>query len=385
MRSSIITSLPPLSLYVHIPWCITKCPYCDFNSHSNAGIEIPEAAYLKALDADLIQSAQQAQGRLIQSIFIGGGTPSLFSASSIGFIIDTVKSVIGLNNDCEVTLEANPGTFEQAKFSGFRQAGVNRLSIGIQSFSPDKLKALGRVHSADEALNALSIARRAGFDNINLDLMYGLPDQSQQQAMDDLQQAIDLKPEHISWYELTIEPNTEFFNKPPTQPNLDELADISDQGLERLNSAGYHRYETSAFAEKNMHSRHNLNYWQFGDYIGIGAGAHGKYTDKKSGCIIRQSKTRLPKHYLQRIGSYIASETEVDKDELLGEYMMNALRLIDGVPLADTSKLLGLDIDDIRSACKTNIDKGLLEIKQGWLKPTDQGQRLLNLCLQSFL
>lgn len=384
MSSSSI-SLPPLSLYVHIPWCIKKCPYCDFNSHSSSGLDIPEGDYLKALEADLKHSAHQAQGRSIQSIFIGGGTPSLFSASGIGAIMEMAESRVGLVEDCEITLEANPGTFEQEKFSGFRQAGVNRLSIGIQSFDSAKLKALGRVHSADEALNAVSIARRAGFDNINLDLMYGLPDQTRQAAMDDLLQAIDRKPEHISWYELTIEPNTEFYSKPPAQPDLDELADISDEGLTLLETSGYQRYETSAFAETNRQSKHNLNYWQFGDYIGIGAGAHGKYTDKQNNCVIRQSKTRLPKHYLERIGSYVASETEIDKGELLGEYMMNALRLVDGVSLADICNQTGRDIDDIRSACKTNIDKGLLDIQQDWLKPTDQGQRLLNLCLQSFL
>lgn len=391
-------SLPPLSLYVHIPWCIKKCPYCDFNSHSiqtnttdagsltnNLNSQIPEAEYLSALEADLQQSLHQAQGRRLQSIFIGGGTPSLFSAESIGRVVQLATDLIGLETDCEITLEANPGTFEQQKFSGYRQVGVNRLSIGIQSFEEEKLKALGRVHSSEEAQNALSIARRAGFDNINLDLMYGLPDQSEQQAMYDLEQAVSLKPEHISWYELTIEPNTEFFRHPPLQPDMDALADMSELGLGYLAESGYRRYETSAFAEPGQQSRHNLNYWQFGDYMGIGAGAHGKYTDAKNGAIIRQSKTRLPKHYLERIGSYVAHEHEVPTDERLGEYMMNALRLIDGVSLDDASRFTGLTAQDVLAACKINMDKGLLEYQAGSIRPSLDGQRLLNLCLQSFL
>ena len=383
--SATIIKLPALALYVHIPWCIKKCPYCDFNSHGTNGQEVPEDAYLVALKNDLQQSAHQSQGRLIQSIFIGGGTPSLFSASGIGNILETAREIIGLEAGCEVTLEANPGTFEQEKFSGYRQAGVNRLSIGVQSFDSKKLQALGRVHNAGEALNALSIARRAGFDNINLDLMYGLPEQSEEEAMQDLAQAIALEPEHISWYELTIEPNTEFFNAPPAQPGLDALADIADRGLILLAESGYRRYEISAFSKENQRSRHNLNYWQFGDYIGIGAGAHGKYTDSHTGAIMRQAKTRQPNHYLARIGSCVAWETRVDDDELPGEYMMNALRLIDGVALADVAAATRLEIKAVIAASNSNIDRGLLEIKDGRLKPTGQGQRLLNLCLQNFL
>jgi putative oxygen-independent coproporphyrinogen III oxidase len=383
--SSAVIPLPPLSLYVHIPWCIKKCPYCDFNSHSSSESTLPEQEYLEALERDLSQSSHQAQGRQIASIFFGGGTPSLFNAQSIGRIIEMAQSQIGLTPDCEITLEANPGTFEQKKFSGYRQVGVNRLSIGIQSFNPDMLKALGRIHNADEALGAVSIARRAGFDNINLDLMYGLPNQSQAQAMADLQQAIGLHPEHISWYELTIEPNTEFYSSPPVQADIDQLGDMSDEGIALLAENGYQRYETSAFCEKNRQSRHNLNYWRFGDYIGIGAGAHGKYTDQKTGMVSRQSKTRLPKHYLERIGSYVANESEVPKEDLLAEYMMNALRLIDGVSIAEACERTGLAQAEILSAADINIQKGLLSVVSDQLKPTDQGQRLLNLCLQSFL
>lgn len=393
MTSSQITlpprcSLPPLSLYVHVPWCIKKCPYCDFNSHAidhNQPQSLPEQDYIQALAQDLQHSMHQVQGRKIDSIFFGGGTPSLFSAESIGAIIAMAKSEIGLSSDCEITLEANPGTFEQEKFSGFRQAGINRLSIGVQSFDSEKLNALGRVHGAEEALGAVSIARRAGFDNINLDLMYGLPNQSEQQALADLDQAIALRPEHISWYELTIEPNTEFYSAPPAQPDSDQLADMSDLGIERLASNDYQRYETSAFSEPNRQSRHNLNYWRFGDYLGIGAGAHGKYTKSAGKDIWRESKTRQPTHYLNRIGSYVASEQEVAPEDILSEYMMNALRLIEGISLREAAQRTGISTADIRAACAPNIEKGLLLLDEDRLYPSDQGQRLLNLCLQSFL
>lgn len=383
--SSHRAKLPPLSLYVHIPWCIKKCPYCDFNSHGIGNEQVPEDVYIAAIKNDLAQSLEQAQGRKLESIFFGGGTPSLFSPTGIEAILKNIEQQIGFSDDCEITLEANPGTFEQDRFSGFRQAGINRLSIGIQSFDNEKLKALGRVHNSDEALDSVSIARRAGFDNINLDLMFGLPDQSSDQAMLDLELAIDRHPEHISWYELTIEPNTEFYNAPPTQPEHDALADISERGIELLERAGYQRYETSAFAEQGMQSRHNLNYWQFGDYIGIGAGAHGKYTDAKTGAIIRQSKTRLPKHYLERIGSYLAREDAVQSEDILGEYMMNALRLVEGVSITQASERTGIALEDISSACRIACERGLMEISDNYLRPTSQGQRLLNLCLQSFL
>lgn len=377
--------LPSLSLYVHIPWCIKKCPYCDFNSHSTNNQPFPEQAYLQALEKDLRQSAHQAQGRQIESIFFGGGTPSLFSPESIGQIIEMANTQVGLSSKCEITLEANPGTFEQEKFTGFRQAGVNRLSIGIQSFEQEKLSALGRIHNADEALNAVSIARKAGFDNINLDLMFGLPNQSNEQAMADLKQAVELNPEHISWYELTIEPNTEFYSAPPIQPELDDLADMSDMGIELLALKGYQRYETSAFSKKGRESRHNLNYWRFGDYIGIGAGAHGKYTLLEEQQIWRQSKTRLPTHYIDRIGSYTASEKVVPQEDILAEYMMNALRLIDGFELNQASRLTGISSEKILKACEVNIEKQLMSYEEAKLYPSNQGQRLLNLCLQEFL
>lgn len=377
--------LPPLSLYVHIPWCVRKCPYCDFNSHHVGQGELPEDQYVQAVKVDLETSSRQAQGRKLQSIFFGGGTPSLFSAKAIGHLLEAADQFIGIENDAEITLEANPGTFEQQKFSGYRQTGINRLSIGIQSFDQEKLKALGRIHNSEEALGAVSIARRAGFDNINLDLMFGLPDQSRNQALDDLDQAIRLHPEHISWYELTIEPNTEFYNRPPVQPDIDELADFSEAGVELLEKNGYHRYETSAFSEMGRQSQHNLNYWHFGDYIGVGAGAHSKYTDVRTGEIVREAKTRLPKHYMDRIGSYVANTAPIPEQDLLAEYMMNALRLIDGASINEAAAYTGLNTDQIKSACQTGIRRQLIEIDNDWLKPTEQGQRLLNLCLQSFL
>ena len=377
--------LPPLSLYVHIPWCVRKCPYCDFNSHGIGQGDLPEDQYVTAVKSDLELSAQRAQGRKLQSIFFGGGTPSLFTANAIGSLLAAADHFIGIESGAEITLEANPGTFEQQKFSAYRQAGINRLSIGIQSFDQKQLDTLGRIHSSGEALGAVSIARRAGFDNVNLDLMFGLPDQSQNQAMDDLRQAIQLHPEHISWYELTIEPNTEFYNKPPIQPDIDELADFSEAGIELLGKNGYQRYETSAFAETGKQSRHNLNYWHFGDYIGVGAGAHSKYTDAHTGEIFREAKTRLPKHYMDRIGSYVAYTAPIAEQDLLAEYMMNALRLIDGVSVTEAGYYTGLDRDQIKSACQTSIQRQLVDLNNDWLKPTEQGQRLLNLCLQSFL
>ena len=377
--------LPPLSLYVHIPWCVRKCPYCDFNSHGIGQESLPEETYVNAVTKDLEHSASQAQGRKLQSIFLGGGTPSLFSANAIGRILESADQLIGIEQDAEITLEANAGTFEQQKFSAYRQTGINRLSIGIQSFNQTFLKTLGRIHSSDEALGAVSIARRAGFDNINLDLMFGLPEQNLEQAMEDLEQACQLHPEHISWYELTIEPNTEFYNKPPKQPSLDQLADFSEAGIDLLNSYKYQRYETSAFAEDGRQSQHNLNYWHFGDYIGVGAGAHGKYTDSQTGEILRESKTRLPKHYMDRIGSYAAKTEAIAEQDVLAEYMMNALRLVNGVSLIEASQFTGLDIDQIKTACQIGRQRQLINLSGDWIQPTEQGQRLLNLCLQSFL
>ena len=271
------TKLPPLSLYIHIPWCIKKCPYCDFNSHTFQN-EIPEKAYLDCLLQDLDQDLNYVQGRPIKSIFIGGGTPSLFSPSGFSYLLDSIKQKLVVDKNAEITIEANPGATEQQNYSGYLDAGINRLSIGAQSFSDQKLKSLGRIHSSSEIFKAAESAREAGFNQINLDLMFGLPEQTLIEALEDLETAIKLSPQHVSWYQLTLEPNTAFYSSPPRLPADDNVFEIQKAGWDLLSDNGYKRYEISAYAKKDCGSRHNLNYWQFGDYIGIGAGAHGKIT-----------------------------------------------------------------------------------------------------------
>ena len=371
----------PLSLYIHIPWCIKKCPYCDFNSHAVRD-ELPEAAYVDALLADLEQELAQSQGRPIQSIFIGGGTPSLFSVESITRLLDGVAKRATLTSDVEVTMEANPGTFEKDKFTGFKTAGINRLSIGVQSFNNQHLTALGRVHNQNEAIAAAEFARKT-FDRLNLDLMHGLPGQSLQEAMADLQQAIDLKPDHLSWYQLTIEPNTEFYSKPPQLPVDDTLWDIQSEGQTLIAAAGYEQYEVSAYAKPNSQARHNLNYWTFGDYIGIGAGAHGKLT-LANGDIIRRAKQRQPKGYLN-LDSRIASESTLSIEELPFEFMMNALRLTDGVTSQTFSDRTGRPFSELAPKVAEAQRKGLLIDSNEYLKPTPQGQLFLNDLLALFL
>ncbi len=285
--------LPPLALYVHIPWCVRKCPYCDFNSHA-AGPELPEEAYVDALLADLEQDLRHVHGRRLGSIFFGGGTPSLFSAKALGRLLEGVERRVGFADGIEITLEANPGTFEQVKFADYRRLGINRLSIGVQSFQADKLQALGRIHDGAEAVRAADMARQAGFDNFNLDLMHGLPGQSLDDALADLRQALALAPTHLSWYQLTMEPNTVFWSQPPELPEDDILWDIQEAGQALLDEHGYRQYETSAYARDGLHARHNLNYWSFGDFLGIGAGAHAKLS-APDGRIVRTWKTRLPK------------------------------------------------------------------------------------------
>ncbi len=388
--------LPPLSLYIHIPWCIRKCPYCDFNSHQ-ANNDIPETEYVAALRLDLQQDAILAQGRKLTSIFFGGGTPSMFSANAIAKIIKDAEEIIGFEPDIEITLEANPGTFEQEKFSGFRAAGVNRLSIGIQSFNDAQLKLLGRVHGRDEALRAVDVARKAGFDNINLDLMHGLPEQSVDDAKADLAQAIVLAPEHISWYQLTIEQNTAFYSAPPILPVEDTLADIQDEGQALLAHAGYAQYEISAYAKNKQRARHNINYWQFGDYLGIGAGAHGKITQPEQVRIIRLWKTRLPKHYLDsatsnKISTNLGGHQNVfggGSDILLPEslpleFLMNALRLNDGAPTNYLTERTGLQLDALEPQWAELVQKELVEVVDGNLRPTEFGRRFLNRVLEAY-
>lgn len=389
--------LPPLALYIHVPWCIRKCPYCDFNSHQADPI-LPEAEYVKALSLDLKQDQVLAQGRKLTSIFFGGGTPSLLSATAIENILSDVEKQIGFESDIEITLEANPGTFEQEKFSGFRQAGVNRLSIGIQSFNNQQLALLGRVHGREEAIRAVEVARKAGFDNVNLDLMHGLPEQSVQAACEDLQQAIDLSPEHLSWYQLTIEQNTAFYSSPPQLPEEEILVDIQDAGIELLNKAGYQQYEISAYARDQKHAKHNLNYWQFGDYLGIGAGAHGKISFPEANRILRMWKTRLPKHYLdaassQRISTQLnghqnnfgAGSDVLTEASLPLEFMMNALRLNAGVPAEFFYERTGLPFISIEKIWQELVEKGLVAISGGDLQTTEMGRRYLNQVLQKFI
>ena len=376
-------SLPPLSLYVHIPWCVRKCPYCDFNSHA-AGPEIPERAYIQRLIADLEQDQPWAQGRKLTSIFFGGGTPSLFSAAGIGEIISAAEKIIGFNEDIEITLEANPGTFEQEKFSGFRSAGINRLSIGIQSFNDTHLTQLGRIHSGNQALSAIDTARTAGFENFNLDLMHGLSGQSLAEASADIQQAIDLGAKHISWYQLTIEPNTEFYSRPPQLPEDDILADIQQMGMALLDNHGFGQYEVSAFAQPGQRSEHNINYWQFGDYLGIGAGAHGKITLPHQQQIIRSNKTRQPDNYLSRDMKTLAQVKSISSDELAMEFMMNGLRLREGVPANYFPERTGLLVSDIEQQVRKLQSQGLLEVDNQQFRATPLGYQFLNSLLQGF-
>ena len=373
----------PQSLYIHIPWCVRKCPYCDFNSHALRGA-IDEAGYVRHLLADL---AYDLDPRPIESIFIGGGTPSLFSAAAIAALLDGINRQSPLPENCEITLEANPGTFEQAKFADYRAAGVNRLSIGVQSFDAAQLHALGRIHNRDEAIRAVAIAEKAGFQRINLDLMFALPGQDVAGALADLRQATALAPEHISWYQLTLEPNTAFYANPPALPDSDTQIDIYEAGSAHLVAHGNSQYETSAW-RAGAPCRHNLNYWQYGDYLGIGAGAHGKQT--RDGVITRRSKYRAPAAYQKAAGTggnpYSDQQLTVAHDEQAFEFMMNALRLKDGVPSAYLMERTALSLDDIRLTLDTLVAQGLLapDIEHR-LQTTPRGFALLNNVLDAFL
>ena len=378
-----LPDLPPLALYVHIPWCIRKCPYCDFNSHK-APSSLPEQAYVDALLLDLKQDLPLAAGRPLTSIFIGGGTPSLFSAEALKRLLDGIQARIGWQPDIEITLEANPGTFEQDKFSAYRERGINRLSIGVQSFNSQHLQQLGRVHDGDEALRAAQIARQAGFERINLDLMHGLPNQTPAQAMSDLQQALELDPGHVSWYQLTIEPNTVYWSKPPQLPEDDCLWDIQEQGQALLASHGYRQYEVSAYARDGQQARHNLNYWQFGDFLGIGAGAHGKVSHA-DGRIERYWKTRQPDDYLRDGKPKLAGRQLLGNDELPFEFLMNALRLTAGVPVGLFAERTGLPLEVLQQARLQAQQRGLLSADPQRLAATAHGQLFLNDLLQMFL
>ncbi|HEX6266155.1 MAG TPA: radical SAM family heme chaperone HemW [Burkholderiales bacterium] len=374
-----LSRLPPLTLYIHIPWCVRKCPYCDFNSHERAGA-LPENEYLACLFRDIEASLPSVWGRRVASIFIGGGTPSLFSPESIDILLSGVRARLQVEPQAEITLEANPGTVEASRFRGFRQAGVNRISIGIQSFDDRMLAALGRIHSAAEARKAIDAAL-ASFDNVNLDLMYALPGQGPAMARADLEQAIASGVPHISAYQLTIEPNTVFYSRPPELPEHDAAADMQIAAEEALAAAGYEHYETSAFARPARRCRHNLNYWEFGDYLGIGAGAHGKisFPDR----VTRHERTRQPREYMERETSF--SGKTVAPAELPFEFMLNALRLVEGFEARLFAERTGLPLTLIERELGDAERRGLLERSWKHIRPTERGRRFLNELLEPFL
>ncbi|WP_417604815.1 radical SAM family heme chaperone HemW [Oceanimonas baumannii] len=377
-------TLPPLSLYIHIPWCVQKCPYCDFNSHAlKEGI--PEQEYVDALLQDLDADVHFAQGRKLHSIFIGGGTPSLLSPEAIGRLLVGVRERLPFEDDIEITLEANPGTVEAGRFGGFRQAGVNRISIGVQSFQADKLERLGRIHDPDQARFAATEAASVGLNSFNIDLMHGLPGQSLADALYDLEQALALAPPHLSWYQLTIEPNTPFASRPPSLPEDDTLADIYERGHQLLLSRGYKQYEVSAYAKPGFEARHNLNYWRFGDYLGIGCGAHGKMTLPLQGRILRTVKVKHPRGYLDPERPYLDRHWHIETQDLSLEYFMNRLRLFEPIPKADFTALTGQPLEQLQAPLAEALRLELLQDTGAHWQVTTLGRRFLNRLLDLFL
>ncbi|WP_422767197.1 radical SAM family heme chaperone HemW [Photobacterium leiognathi subsp. mandapamensis] len=378
---------PPLSLYVHIPWCVQKCPYCDFNSHA-LKTELPELDYIDALIDDLetdLSAYQLVNGvRPLHSIFIGGGTPSLISPSEIGRLLTAIEQRIPFSDDIEITMEADPGTVEAGRFDAYRQAGVNRISIGIQSFQNEKLERLGRIHGCDEAIRAAGLAKEAGLNSFNVDLMHGLPDQSVEDAISDLKQAIALDPPHLSWYQLTIEPNTLYYSKPPTLPDDDDLWDIFEQGHQLLTEAGYQQYEISGYSKPGKQCQHNLNYWRFGDYLGIGCGAHGKISFE-DGRIIRTVKVKHPRGYLQADKPYLTQETNVADCERPFEFFMNRFRLLEACPKQDYPTRTGLPLSSIEPAIDWAIAQNYLQDTGEHWQITEHGKLFLNDLLAAFV
>jgi oxygen-independent coproporphyrinogen-3 oxidase len=385
---------PPLSLYIHLPWCVAKCPYCDFNSHALDGA-LPEERYVDALLADIEVDLPRVWGRPVVSVFLGGGTPSLFSARAIERLLSGVRARLRLAPDAEITMEANPGTVEHDRFEAYRQAGVNRISLGIQSFDDAQLKALGRIHSAGEAARAIEAVKAAGFERFNLDLMWALPGQSVQAALNDLQQALSFGPRHLSHYQLTLEPNTVFAKHPPTLPDEDTIASMQDACGDLLADTGLRDYEISAWAVPGEESRHNLNYWRFGDYLGIGAGAHGKLTLPAEGHILRTRRKSHPRPYLEALdeGAFIAEEKSIPPSELAFEYFLNRFRLDEAVPLAEFEDRTGLGAASLDGEMHRAADLGLVEIDRSdalaeaararldrstVIRRTDRGRRFLN-------
>ena len=378
-----MSSLPPLSLYIHVPWCVRKCPYCDFNSHTSPQ-SLPEDEYIAALLLDIDQDLAWLQGRAIHSVFIGGGTPSLLSPQSYQLLFSQLKQKMDFEANCEITLEANPATVEHGSFEGYLAAGINRLSLGIQSFNGLQLKNLGRIHGQSEAEKAILLAKAAGFTNFNLDLMHGLPNQSLEEALLDIEIALSFKPPHLSWYQLTIEPNTAFYRQPPVLPDDDTLWAIQEAGQQKLAQAGLLQYEVSAYTH-NKPSQHNLNYWQFGDYLAIGAGAHGKVTTPEG--IFRYRKTRLPKDYLAAAPQQQArlGLEKVSNDDLSFEFMMNGLRLKQGVPIAYFEQRTGLSWPLLEAQLAPALAKNWLSLKNNHIKCTELGFNYLNDVLSLFL
>lgn len=371
--------LPPLSLYIHLPWCVSKCPYCDFNSHLAVGMS--EARYCDNLISDLQCDLHYVQTRRLNSIFIGGGTPSLFSASAIANLLERIASYIPLAYNCEITLEANPESATLERLVAYRDAGINRLSLGVQSCDDQQLKQLGRAHDAQQAFRAFDHARRAGFDNINCDLMFGLAQQTQAQAVNDIEQIAALAPEHISWYQLTLEPNTVFYSHPPTLPDDDTVWRMQCAGIALLEQLGYRRYEVSAYT-RHEPCYHNLNYWCFGDYLGIGAGAHGKVTLAVPYQVIRTRKHRMPQSYMA--GQFCLERREIASSDLLFEFLLNALRLPEGIEIALFSRI-GLDYQRVKQQLSPFIDKSWLQLSTERLKPTATGLQFLNEMLEYYL
>ena len=376
---------PPLSLYVHIPWCVQKCPYCDFNSHGLKSA-LPEKEYVAHLLTDLAIDATRVGLRTVESIFIGGGTPSLFSPEAIAELLNGIKARVQVADDAEITMEANPGTVESGRFAGFYQAGINRISVGVQSFQTPHLRTLGRIHSNTQAVNAIRQAHSAGLPTFNLDLMHGLPDQTVENALSDVDKAIALSPYHLSWYQLTIEPNTPFYSRPPELPDDDILWEIQQQGHSRLQQAGFQQYEISAYAKAGHQCRHNLNYWRFGDYIGIGCGAHGKITNGQSGEIIRTVKVKHPRGYMELSRPYIDSESRVEHDDLPFEFFMNRFRLVEPCPIEEFTAFTGISLPQtVQDALNNAQSQELINITSTHWQVTDKGRRYLNTLLSCFV
>lgn len=371
-----------LSLYIHIPWCIRKCPYCDFNSHKSPDL-LPETQYVHALIQDLQADLALFPARPIQSIFIGGGTPSLLSAEAFFLLFEQLRRLLPFGQDIEITMEANPGTVEQQRFSAYRQAGINRLSLGIQSFHSPHLKTLGRIHDGNQARLAIETARLAGFDNLNLDIMHSLPNQTVSQGLEDLKIALSFKPEHLSWYQLTIEPNTVFYKQKPALPSEDDHFTLEDEGLQFLESQGLSRYEISAFARPQKQALHNLNYWLYGDYYGIGAGAHGKYSGSKG--ILRTRKHRQPKDYLNPEKPFLAQQEEILGKEIVFEFMLNTSRLEQPIPNSLFQEKTGLTFDYLQPGLEQAHNKGLLVLGEHYWQITKLGRRFTNNLQELFL